>query len=178
MDGAEVLVFLLVAVALLAGAGLRYDVPYPIVLVLGGLVLGLVPGLPVPELDPDLVFFAFLPPLLYAAAFRASAYELRANVVPISVLAIGLVLVTVVAVAAVAHWSAGLPWVAAFILGAVLGPTDPVSATAIMRRVGAPRADRDGARGRGAGQRRHRPDRLQDRDRRGRRDEPVGLRRA
>jgi CPA1 family monovalent cation:H+ antiporter len=138
VDGAEVLVFLLVAVALLAGAGLRLDVPYPIVLVLGGLVLGLVPGLPAPELDPDLVFFAFLPPLLYAAAFRASAYELRANAVPISVLAIGLVLVTVVAVAAVAHWSAGLPWVAAFILGAVLGPTDPVSATTIMRRVGAP----------------------------------------
>jgi Na+/H+ antiporter len=138
VDGAEVLVFLLVAVALLAGAGLRYNVPYPIVLVVGGLVLGLVPGLPVPELDPDLVFFAFLPPLLYAAAFRASAYELRANVVPISVLAIGLVLVTVVAVAAVAHWAAGLPWVAAFVLGAVLGPTDPVSATAIMRRVGAP----------------------------------------
>ena len=138
MSEIEVLVFLLVAVAVLAGVGLRFDVPYPIVLVLGGLVLGLVPGLPVPELDPDLVFFAFLPPLLYAAAFRASAYELRANVVPISVLAIGLVLVTVVAVAAVAHWSAGLPWVAAFILGAVLGPTDPVSATAIMRRVGAP----------------------------------------
>ena len=138
MAGAEVLVFLLVAVALLAGAGLRFSVPYPVVLVLGGLLLGLVPGLPHPDLDPDLVFFAFLPPLLYAAAFQASAYELRANAAPISVLAVGLVLVTVVAVAAVAHWVAELPWAAAFVLGAVLGPTDPVSATAIVRRLGAP----------------------------------------
>jgi Na+/H+ antiporter len=136
--GAQVLVFLLVAVALLAGAGLRWNVPYPVVLVVGGLVLGLVPGLPSPDLDPDIVFFAFLPPLLYAAAFQASAYELRANVVAISHLAIGLVLVTVVAVAAVAHWVADLPWAAAFVLGAVLGPTDPVSAAAIVRRLGAP----------------------------------------
>jgi Na+/H+ antiporter len=136
--GAEALIFLLVAVAVLAGAGLRFAVPYPVMLVVGGLVLGLIPGLPAPELDPDVVFFAFLPPLLYAAAFRASAYELRANALPIGVLAVGLVLVTVLAVAAVAHWVAGLPWVAAFVLGAVLGPTDPVSATAIMRRLGAP----------------------------------------
>jgi Na+/H+ antiporter len=135
--GAEILVFLLVAVALLAGLGLRWDVPYPVVLVVGGLVLGLVPGLPRPDLDPDIVFFAFLPPLLYAAAFQASAYELRAHAAPIGLLAVGLVLVTVVGVACVAHWVAGLPWVAAFVLGAVLGPTDPVSATAVVRRLGA-----------------------------------------
>ena len=138
MDNAEVLIFLLVAVALLAGAGLRFNVPYPVVLVLGGTLLGLVPGLPAPDLDPDVVFFAFLPPLLYAAAFQASAYELRANVAPIGLLAIGLVLVTVVAIAAVAHWVVGIPWVPAFVLGAVLGPTDPVSATTIARRLGAP----------------------------------------
>jgi monovalent cation/hydrogen antiporter len=135
---AEILVFLLFAVALLAGAGLRFNVPYPVVLVVGGLVLGLVPGLPVPELDPDIVFFAFLPPLLYAAAFQASAYELKANVVPIGRLAVGLVLVTVVAVAAVAHYVVGIPWAPAFVLGAIVGPTDPVSAAAILRRVGAP----------------------------------------
>src|SRR4051812_5268181 len=138
MAEAEILVFLLVAVALLAGLGLRWDVPYPVVLVVGGLLLGLVPGLPRTDLDPDLVFFAFLPPLLYAAAFQASAYELKANVVAIGRLAVGLVLVTVVAVAAVAHAVAGIPWAAAFVLGAVLGPTDPVSAAAVMRRLGAP----------------------------------------
>ena len=138
MAGAEALVFLLVAVALLAGAGLRFNVPYPVVLVVGGLLLGLIPGLPVPDLDPDIVFFAFLPPLLYAAAFQASAYELRANALAISRLAIGLVLGTVVAVAAVSHYVAGIPWAAAFVLGAVLGPTDPVSAAAVVRRLGAP----------------------------------------
>ena len=123
MAGAEVLVFLLVAVALLAGFALRHDVPYPIVLVLGGLGLGFVPWLPSPELEPDVVFFAFLPPLLYAAAFQASAYELRANAGPIALLAIGLVLATVVAVAVVAHHLIGLPWAVAFVLGAIVGPT-------------------------------------------------------
>jgi CPA1 family monovalent cation:H+ antiporter len=136
--GAEAFVFLLVAVALLAGVGLRFNVPYPIVLVIGGLLLGLVPGLPVPDLDPDIVFFVFLPPLLYAAAFQASAYELRDNAMAISRLAIGLVLGTVVAVAAVAHYVVGIPWAPAFVLGAVLGPTDPVSAAAVVRRLGAP----------------------------------------
>ncbi len=138
MAGAEALVFLLLAVALLASVGLRWNVPYPVVLVIGGLALGLVPGLPVPDLDPDVVFFAFLPPLLYAAAFQASAYELRANAAPIGLLAVGLVLVTVVAVAALAHWVIGMAWAPAFVLGAVLGPTDPVSAAAVIRRLGAP----------------------------------------
>src|SRR3954465_10371303 len=96
MAGAEILVFLLVAVALLAGLGLRWDVPYPVVLGVGGLPLGPVPGLPRPDLDPDVVFFAFLPPLLYAAAFQASAYELRANPAPIALLAAGLVVAPVV----------------------------------------------------------------------------------
>jgi monovalent cation/hydrogen antiporter len=136
--GAEVLVFLLVAVALLAGFALRHDVPYPIVLVLGGLALGFVPWLPAPELEPDVVFFAFLPPLLYAAAFQASAYELRANAGPIGLLAVGLVIATVVTVAVVAHHVIGLPWAVAFVLGAVVGPTDPVAATAVLGRLGAP----------------------------------------
>jgi Na+/H+ antiporter len=136
--GAEVLVFLLVAVALLAAFALRHDVPYPIVLVVGGLALGFVPWLPAPELEPDTVFFVFLPPLLYAAAFQASAYELRANAGPIALLAVGLVLVTVVAVALAAHHLIGLPWPLAFVLGAVVGPTDPVAAAAVMARLGAP----------------------------------------
>jgi CPA1 family monovalent cation:H+ antiporter len=136
--GAEVLVFLLVAVAVLAAVALRHDVPYPIVLVVGGLALGFVPWLPSPELEPDVIFFVFLPPLLYAAAFQASAYELRANALPIGLLAIGLVLVTVVVVAVVSHHLLGLAWPLAFVLGAVLGPTDPIAANAVLARLGAP----------------------------------------
>jgi CPA1 family monovalent cation:H+ antiporter len=133
---AELMVFLLLAVAVLAGLGLRLRVPYPVVLVLGGLVIGLVPGLPSPRLDADVVFFAFLPPLVYSAAVSASAYELRANARPIAWLATGLVLVTIAAVAAVAHAVLGVSWKAAFVLGAVLGPTDPVTASAVLNRLG------------------------------------------
>jgi Na+/H+ antiporter len=134
----EVFVFLLGVIAVLAALGRRSDVPYPIVLVLGGLGLGFVPGLPSPQIDPDVVLFVFLPPLLYFAAFSSSAYELRDNAAPIGLLAVGLVLVTVVAVAAIAHAVVGLDWAPAFVLGAVLGPTDPVSASSVIRRLGAP----------------------------------------
>jgi monovalent cation/hydrogen antiporter len=132
----EVFVFLLFAVAVLAGLGLRLGVPYPVALVLGGLVIGLVPGLPSPQLDPDVVFFVFLPPLLYAAAVTTSGPELRANARPIAGLATGLVIATIAAVAAVANLALGIPWAAAFVLGAVLGPTDPVSAAAVLDRLG------------------------------------------
>jgi Na+/H+ antiporter len=138
VEAAQAFVFLLVAVAALAGLARRISVPYPVALVVGGLAIGLVPGLPEPELDPDVVFFAFLPALLYSAAFLASAYELRDHAQPIGLLAVGLVLATVVGVAAAGHYLLGLEWVPAFVLGAVLGPTDPVSASAVIRRLGAP----------------------------------------
>src|SRR3954463_5079968 len=115
---------------------MRLRIPYPVALVLGGLLIGLVPGLPSPELDPDVVFFVFLPPLLYAAPIAVSAPPLRANWAPITLLAVGLVLVTICAVAAVANVLLGIPWAAAFALGAILGPTDPVSAAAVLDRLG------------------------------------------
>ncbi len=98
-----VLLGLLVAVAGLLALAPRLRVPYPILLVLGGLVLGMVPGVPTLELPPELVLVAILPPLLYSAAFFTSLRDLRANVRPISLLSIGLVLATTIVVAVVAH---------------------------------------------------------------------------
>jgi len=130
---------------MVAGAGLSVlarplGVPYPILLVLGGLVLGFVPGLPAVKLPPDLVLLLFLPPLLYQAAFFASPRDLRADARTITLLAIGLVLATMVAVAVTAHALVeALPWPAAFALGAIVAPTDPLAATTIFRRLGVPR---------------------------------------
>jgi monovalent cation/hydrogen antiporter len=118
----------------------RARVPYPILMVLGGLVLSFVPGLPEFDLPPELVLVAFLPPLLYSAAFFTSLRDLRANIYPISLLSIGLVAATTVGVAVVAHAVVDdLPWSAAFVLGAVVSPTDPIAATSIASRLGAPR---------------------------------------
>ena len=97
------------------------------------------PGIPDFELDPELVLLVFLPPLLYASAFFADLRSLMTDARVISLSAIGLVLATAAAVAVVAHELIGLPWAMSFVLGAIVSPTDPAAATAIMRRVGAPR---------------------------------------
>jgi CPA1 family monovalent cation:H+ antiporter len=139
MGEIEYLILLLAAAGVCVRLADRIAVPYPIVLVLGGLAIGLVPALPDLELDPEVVFLVFLPPLLYSAGWYASPRELRAEVRPLALLAIGLVLATMVAVALVAHTLVpGLSWEAAFVLGAIVGPTDPVSATATFSRLGAP----------------------------------------
>ena len=131
---------LLAAVAALLALAPAVRIPYPILLVLGGLLLGLLPGMPELELEPELVFFGVLPPLLYGAAFFTSLRDLRANVQPIGLLAIGLVVVTTLAVAVVAHAVVpGLTWASAFVLGAIVSPTDPLAATSIARRLGVPR---------------------------------------
>jgi monovalent cation/hydrogen antiporter len=115
-------------------------IPYPILLVLGGLGLSLVPGLPDFELPPEIVLIGFLPPLLYGAAFFTSLRDLRANLRPIGLLSIGLVAATTLVVGVVAHSVIdGLPWSAAFVLGAIVSPTDPIAATSISRRLGVPR---------------------------------------
>ncbi|HEU4942651.1 MAG TPA: Na+/H+ antiporter [Gaiellaceae bacterium] len=138
-DSLVLLALLMTGAALLAVSQL-VRVPYPILLVLGGLALGFVPGVPTIELPPDLVLVAFLPPLLYGAAFFTPLREFRANVVPISLLAVGLVLATTVAVAVAAHeLIAGMDWPTAFVLGAIVSPTDPTAATAIAQRLGLPR---------------------------------------
>ena len=136
---ALVLLALLAAIAALLALAPFVRVPYPILLVLGGLAAGFAPGVPELELPPDLVLVVLLPPLLYGAAFFTSLRDLRTNIRPIGLLAIGLVLATTVAVAFVAHEVVGLPWAAAFTLGAIVSPTDPIAATAIARRLGVPR---------------------------------------
>jgi monovalent cation/hydrogen antiporter len=134
------LVAILVSVALLLVAAERTNVPYPILLVVGCLGLGFIPGIPDIQLPPDLVLIAVLPPLLYGAAFFTSLRDLRENAFAITLLAIGLVLSTMVIVAVVAHaLIPGLSWGVAFVLGAVVSPTDPTAATAIAERVGLPR---------------------------------------
>lgn len=138
-EAAVVVVVLVVAVAGLSAVAGVVGVPYPIVLVVAGLALGLMPGVPEVGLQPDVVFLLFLPPLLYYAAYQSSPRDLRADVRAITLLAVGLVLVTVVAVAAAARGLVpGLPWPVAFALGAIVSPTDPVAATTIMRRLGVP----------------------------------------
>ncbi len=130
----------LVAIAALYLASLRLGVPYPTLFVLGGLLLAFVPGLPRITLEPDLVLLLFLPPLLFIAATDTPIRELRANVAPIFRLAIGLVLFTSVIVAVLAQ--ALLPqmgWAAAFVLGAIVAPTDALAATSVFRRLGTPR---------------------------------------
>jgi CPA1 family monovalent cation:H+ antiporter len=139
-DVEVVLTALFISVVVLAAAARAINVPYPIVLVIGGAILGLLPGLPDVQLDPDLVLVLFLPPLLYTGAFFANLRDLRANLRPIALLSIGLVIATVLVVAWVAHTMIdGLSGPAAFALGAIVGPTDPVAATAILRRLGVPR---------------------------------------
>jgi monovalent cation/hydrogen antiporter len=133
------IVALFFAVAVLNAISNWLSVPYPIVLVLGGVVLAVMPGIPTVELEPDLVLVLFLPPLLYSAAFFSDLRALRDNVRAISVSAIGLVLATMVVVAVLGHEVIGLSWAMAFALGAIVSPTDPVAATSIMRRIGAPR---------------------------------------
>jgi monovalent cation/hydrogen antiporter len=131
---------LLVAVAAMLAVAPTLRIPFPILLVLGGLAISFVPGMPELEFQPELVFFGVLPPLLYGAAFFTSLRDLRANKRPIGLLAIGLVVATTAGVAVVAHSAIdGLTWPAAFVLGAVVSPTDPLAATAIARRLGVPR---------------------------------------
>lgn len=135
----ESILVLVLAAALLVRLADFGKIPAPIVLVLGGLAIAFVPGLPDVELEPDTIFLLFLPPLVYAAGWRTSPLELRAVVRPLGLLAVGLVFVTAAVVAVVAHALVPeLSWAEAAILGAVLAPTDAPAATAIFRRLGAP----------------------------------------
>jgi monovalent cation/hydrogen antiporter len=134
-----VFLFLLLFIVVFGLLARKLGTPYPIVMVVGGLLLGLVPGIPQVKLDPDLIFLVVLPPLLYAAAWGTSWRDFRYNFVSIFLLAFGLVGFTVAAVAFVApRIFDGFDWRLGFVLGAVVAPTDAIAAVAIARRVGLP----------------------------------------
>lgn len=131
---------LLAAVAALTWLAQRLKIEYPILLVVGGLIIGFIPGLPTIQLNPDLVFLVFLPPLLYYEAFNSSIRDFRANLRLITLNAVFLVIVTIAAVAVVVHALVpGMPWAVAVVLGGILGPTDETAAIAIASRLNVPR---------------------------------------
>ena len=131
---------MLVLATVLAGVARRLRISEPIVLVVAGLAVGLLPNAPSFELDPELVFLFFLPPILYSAGYFTSIRDFKANLRPILLLSVGLVIFTTVVVAAVLKaFVPDLPWAAAFAFGAIVSPPDAVAATSIVRRLGVPR---------------------------------------
>jgi len=129
-----------VIVAVLVTVARKIRVPYPVLLLLGGLVVGLIPGVPRFELDPEIVFLVVLPPLLYVSAFLTPIRDFRANLKNISGLAVGLVAASAAVVAAVAMALVpGMTWPLAVALGAIVSPPDAVAATAIAQRLAVPR---------------------------------------
>src|SRR5262245_56813130 len=134
-----VLLLLLFFVVAFAELARRIKTPYPIVLVLAGLLLSFIPGIPPVRLNPDAIFFVVLPPLLYSAAWLTSWRDFSHNLVSISLLAFGLVTFTVIGVAAVAQWIFdGFDWRMGVVLGAVVSTTDAIAATSIAKRLGLP----------------------------------------
>lgn len=133
MENYAIVLFILTFMIGLSGLADKVKLPYPVLLVLGGIAIGLIPSLPKIELDPEIIFLLFLPPLLYDAAFNISFHEFRTNLNTISTLAISLVFVTTLVIGLVGHYLIGLPWAVAFVLGAILSATDAVAAMSITK---------------------------------------------
>ncbi len=135
----QILVLLLAVVAAVAVVATRLEIPQAILLVLTGVILALIPGLPTVELAPELVLLLVLPPVVYSSAVAMSWREFRFNLRPISLLAVGCVVFTTVAVAAATHWLLGLAWPVGFVLGAIVSPPDAMAPLSIARRMQLPR---------------------------------------
>ena len=140
MHQLEVILFLMLSAVALGWVARHFRFPYPIALVIGGGALGFVPKLPQLAFDPQFILVLVLPPILYQAALLTSWRDFKANIRPISLLAIGLVIATTLAVgAALKLVVPEIPWAAAFALGAIVSPPDAVAATAILSRLSIPR---------------------------------------
>ena len=135
----EIFIILLAAISAASVVALRLKIPPAIILVLAGVGLALVPGLPPVELDPEFVLLFVLPPIIYSSAVAMSWQEFKFNLRPISLLAIGCVLFTATATAAVSHWLLGFSWPVGFVLGAIVSPPDAVAPLSIARRIQLPR---------------------------------------
>lgn len=134
MENFQVIIFLLAVLISLSALGERVKIPQPILLVVAGLVIGFIPFLPDLELDPDIIFLIFLPPLLFDAAAQTSWHDFKADIRPISALAVSLVFFTIGAVAVTAHYLVPhFGWPLAFLLGAIISPTDAVAASSIIK---------------------------------------------
>src|SRR5215467_10096382 len=135
----QTLLLLLAVLVTVAVVAERLKIAPSILLVVAGIALALVPGLPQVELAPEFVLLVILPPLIYSAGVQMSWREFRFNLRPIALLAVGCVVFTTCAVAGVAQGLLGWPWGAAFLLGAIVAPPDVVAPLAIARRIGLPR---------------------------------------
>ncbi|MEP6684733.1 MAG: Na+/H+ antiporter [Parafilimonas sp.] len=137
MNNFEIVIFLITILVVLSAFTDKIKLPYPILLVFAGLIIGFVPFLPNLKLDPDIVFLIFLPPLLYDAAFKTSWLEFKKEIGPISTLAVSLVFFTTLSVAVAAHYIIpGFSWPIAFVLGAIVSPPDAVAASGIIKGLG------------------------------------------
>jgi monovalent cation/hydrogen antiporter len=135
----QILILLLIVIVAVSIVSTRLKVPPSILLVIAGVVLALVPGLPAVTLAPQVVLLLVLPPLIYASAVAMSWREFRFNLRPISLLAVGCVIFTTVSVAAASHLLLSFPWPVGFVLGAIVSPPDPVAPLAIAHRLRMPR---------------------------------------
>ncbi len=137
MEDVSLIVILLFGITFLGILSTKFKLPFPITLVLSGLAISLIPGLPIVSLNPEVVFLIFLPPLLYGAAWDTSWHEFKSAIRPISMASIGLVFFTTVLVAVAAHYLIpGLDWPYAFLLGAIVSPPDAIAATAVTKGLG------------------------------------------
>ena len=135
----QILLLLIAVLVVVAIVARWFNTAPSILLVIAGIGLALIPGLPRIELAPELVLLGILPPLIYSAGVAMSWREFRFNLRPITLLAVGCVVFTTCAVAAVAHWLIGIPLAVGFVLGAIVSPPDVVAPLAIVRRLGVPR---------------------------------------
>lgn len=137
MQNFSVVIFILAILISLSAVTDKLRLPYPVLLVLAGILIGVIPRLPQLTMDPELIFLVFLPPLLYDAASHASWHDFKSNIRPISTLGISLVFFTITAVAITAHHFIPMfSWPLAFLLGAIVSPPDATAATAIIRGLG------------------------------------------